>query len=96
MTFQNKRLGIILLSIATLLLLPLIAMQFTHDVDWKLPDFIIMGSLLLGTGLLVEFVLRKVKKTGYRITVCGVILLMFFLIWAELAVGVFGTPLAGS
>lgn len=96
MTFQNKRLSIILLSIATLLLLPLVAMQFTHEVDWKLPDFTIMGALLLVTGLTCEFVMRKVKKVGYRIIICGAALLLFFLIWAELGVGVFGTPFAGS
>ena len=93
---QNKRLIGILLTIAFILLIPLIAMQFTDEVDWKLPDFAIMGGLLLGTGLLCEFVMRKVKKIEHRILICGALLLALFLIWAELAVGIFGTPLAGS
>lgn len=71
-------------------------MQFTHEVDWKPNDFVIMGGLLLGTGLLCELVMRKVKKVGYRIAVCATVLFLFLLIWAELAVGVFGTPFAGS
>ncbi len=96
MITQNKRLIGILLSAGLLLLVPLIAMQFSNEVDWKLSDFVIMGSLLLGTGLICEFILRNVKKFKYRIAICGAVLLVFLLIWAELAVGIFGTAFAGS
>jgi hypothetical protein len=43
-----------------------------------------------------ELVMRTVKKTSHRIAVCGAVLAAFLLIWIELAVGLFGTPLAGS
>lgn len=85
-----------MLTVALLLLVPFIAMQFTNEVDWSSSDFVIMGGLLLGTGLLIELVIRKVKKTGYRIAICGAVLVTFLLIWLELAVGIFGTPFAGS
>lgn len=85
-----------MLAVAILLLIPLVAMQFTNEVDWSLSDFLIMGVLLLGTGLLCELVLRKVKTTGRRLAIIAAILFVFFLIWAELAVGIFGTPFAGS
>lgn len=93
---ENKRLGVILLIIVTILLIPLLAMQFTDQVDWDLFDFIVMGILLLGTGLSCELVLRKVKKTSHRIIICSILLILLFLIWAELAVGIFGSPFAGS
>lgn len=93
---KNKRLTGIVLTVALLLLIPLIAMQFTDEVDWSPFDFVIMGILLLGTGLMSEFVMRKVKKNQYRIILVGAILIAFLLIWAELAVGIFGTPFAGS
>ena len=96
MTIQNKRLIGIVTTVVLLLLIPLIAMQFTNEVDWKLFDFIVMGGLLLGTGLLCELVLRKVKKRDYRFLLIGLILIALLLIWAELAVGIFGTPFAGS
>lgn len=96
MTKQNKRLMLILAGVLTLLFIPLIAMQFSKDVDWKISDFTIMGVLLLGIGLTCEFVLRKVKSKKGRILLCGAVLLVFLLIWAELAVGIFGTPFAGS
>ena len=93
---QNKRLIGIVLTVVLLLLIPLIAMQFTKEVDWKLIDFVVMGVLLIGTGLLCELVMRKVKKVGHRIIICGVVLVALLLIWAELAVGIFGTPFAGT
>jgi hypothetical protein len=93
---QNKRLIGIVLAVALLLLIPLIAMQFTDEVKWDRRDFAIMGVLLLGTGLMCEFVMRKVTKIEYRIAICVAILAALLLIWIELAVGIFGTPFAGS
>lgn len=93
---KKESLIIILSAVVILLLIPFIAMQFTNEVDWKILDFTIMGILLFGTGLLCELVIRKVKNIQNRILLCGGILFVFLLIWAELAVGIFGTPFAGS
>ena len=86
---ENKRFSWILLTVTLLLLIPLIAMEFTDEVNWTLLDFIAAGVLLLATGLMCELVLRKVKKTKHRIAICLAILAMLLLIWAELAVGIF-------
>jgi len=93
---KNRRLIIILSIAGILLLIPFIAMQFTNEVDWDIFDFLIMGVLLSGTGLLCELVMRKVEGRLNRIIICGAVLFVFFLIWAELAVGLFGSPFAGS
>jgi hypothetical protein len=93
---KNKRLIIILASASTLLLIPLLAMQFTNEVNWSVSDFVIMGGLLFGTGLLCELIMRKVKSVTNRMIICGAVLFVFFLIWVELAVGLFNTPFAGS
>jgi hypothetical protein len=88
---------IIILSVTTFLLaIPLVAMQFTNEVDWTLSDFVTAGVLLLSTGLAIELVIRNLKAGTLRTIVLVVILLALFLIWAELAVGIFGTPFAGS
>jgi dipeptide/tripeptide permease len=92
---KNKSLKIILTAVAILLVIPFIAMQFTDEVSWTIFDFIIMGALLLSTGFLCELTIRKVSKTKYRIILCIVILAAFLIIWAELAVGILGTPFAG-
>ncbi len=96
MITQNKRLIGIVFTVALLLLIPFIAMQFSNEVNWSVFDFTVAGVLLLSTGLLCELVLRKVPKTEHRIAICAAILAVLFLIWAELAVGIFGTPFAGS
>ena len=96
MIMQNKRLIGIVLTVALLLLIPLIAMQFTNGVNWSLFDFVVAGVLLFGTGLACELVLRKVKKIQHRVILCATLLALLFIIWAELAVGIFGTPLGGQ
>lgn len=93
---KNKRLLAILSFIGLVLLIPFVAMQFTNEVNWSSSDFIIMGALLLTTGLACEWVIRKAKVLKYRILYCGIIILALMLIWAELAVGIFGSPIAGS
>lgn len=96
MIMQNRRLIGIVITVTILLTIPLIAMQFTNEVNWTLSDFIVAGVLLYGTGLLCEFVMRKVTKTEHRIAICALILVLLLLTWVELAVGIFGTPFAGS
>ena len=93
---QNKRLIIIILISLFLLLIPLIAMQFTDEVNWTTIDFIIAGCLLLGAGLLSEIVLRKIKKLSYKAGLLIAILIIVILIWIELAVGIFGTLFSGN
>jgi len=70
-----------------ILLIPLIAMQFTEEVQWTFSDFLIMGILLFVTGVLVEFSLMKGGK--YKLLVTGLIVLAFLWLYAELAVGIF-------
>lgn len=93
---QNKRLMAILAAAAVLLSVPLIAMRFTAEVKWDVFDFIVGGILLFGTAFAIEIALRLVRDFWHRVAVCAGILFFLFLIWAELAVGVFGTPFAGS
>lgn len=96
MVTKYKRPIGIMAIIAGILFIPLIAMQFTKEVNWSPADFLVMGVLLLITGLLVELVLRKVQTIKNKIIICGVILAILFLVWAELAVGIFDTPFAGN
>ena len=96
MTIQNKRFAGILLTVTVLLLIPLVAMRFTTEVNWTLSDFVVAGILLFGTGLLCELVLRTVTKTEYRFALCAALLTALVLVWIEIAVGIFGSPIAGS
>ena len=62
MTFINTRRFVIFVSIVLLLTIPLVAMLFTDQVNWTFTDFMVAGILLGGTGILIEYVLRKLKK----------------------------------
>ncbi len=93
---QNKRFIGIVLTVVILLLIPLIAMQFTDEVNWTIFDFFVAAILLLGTGLMFELAIRKINKIKFRIAACVVLLVALLLIWAELAVGIFGTPFSGN
>lgn len=92
----SKRHLIILCSILVLLAIPFAAMQFSSEVNWSLFDFLVAGGLLLALGFSIDFVARKVKSFNNKIIAIVAIVILFLLVWAELAVGVFGTALAGS
>lgn len=96
MMVRNRRLQIIILTITTLLLIPLIAMLFTDEVNWSLFDFIAAGMLLMGTSLACELIMKRVSKLSLRITLCVLLLVTLLLVWIELAVGLFGTRFAGN
>lgn len=96
-----KRLGSkqflrVLLGTAALLMVPFVAMQFTREVDWTAFDFVVAAVLLAGTGMLVEVAAAWLRTRRARWTAVAVIALGFALVWAELAVGIVGSPLAGS
>lgn len=93
---QNKIFAWIALGTGALLSIPLIAMQFTREVDWGLEDFVIMSILLFGTGYIFVAVSR-VTPRKYRLLIGIGFLMALLAVWAHLAVGIVDTwPLAGS
>lgn len=73
-----------------LLLVPLVAMQFTNEVNWDVADFIIMGALLFGTGFSFVLFTRYVTDIIYRVAIGFALGITLFMIWANLAVGLIG------
>lgn len=93
---KAKKIIRIVLMAAIILAIPLVAMQFSDDWNWKLSDFVIIGIIVVGAGLLYEFVASKLKTPKQRMLFGILVALAVLLTWAELAVGLFGTPFAGS
>ncbi len=91
-----KNYRVILIIVIVILLIPLIAMQFTTEIVWTPIDFLVAGVLLFGTGVILDLILKKVRKPYYRITLSVALFIILILIWAELAVGIFGSPFAGT
>ena len=95
LSIQNR-----LAIIIALALLPLVViftvMQFSAEVNWSLFDFVVAGGLLFSTGLACEWALRKAKTPRMKLLLIAAVILGFLMVWVELAVGVFGSPFAGS
>lgn len=75
--------------IAAILLLPLVAMQFTDEVNWTAFDFAAAGVLLVGAGLVWEVATRLVSERPRRLVIAAVLVLVVALLWAQGAVGIF-------
>ncbi len=71
-------------------------MKFFDKVDWSAFDFMVMGFLLLSLGLGLHVVWIKGKNFKQRNILIILLIFLFILIWAELAVGLFGTPFSGT
>lgn len=89
----QKTIGI---SVAVLLLVPFFAMQLTKEVNWSGLDFVLMGFLLTVVGFTCEYFYRKIANRTVKIALIISVLILFLLIWAELAVGIFNSPISGS
>ena len=85
---RNSIFAWIAAATVVLLSIPLIAMQFTEQVNWGSEDFVAMGLLLLGTGCLFVLVSRKTPRK-YWLAIGLVSATLFLYAWAELAVGIF-------
>lgn len=78
-------------TIVLILLIPLLAMQFSNEVHWTLSDFIFAGGLLFGTGFIYILVTRMTVNTAYRVAVGFALFTGLFLIWVNAAVGIIGS-----
>lgn len=96
MILDRQKTTIIFAVPVLLLLLALLGNTFVKGWNWSVSDFLIAAVLLFGTAFFVNLVIRSKRKILSKLAICFVILLVLVLIWAELAVGIFGSPFAGS
>ncbi len=76
---------------AALLLLPLVAMQLTSEVNWDESDFIVMGAMLVAACGTFEMAARASGSIAYRVAAGIAVVATFLLIWINLAVGIIGS-----
>jgi hypothetical protein len=76
---------------ALILLLPLVAMQFTDEVVWDANDFAVIGAMLFGACGAYELAARTTGNIAYRAAVGVAVVAAFILIWINLAVGIIGS-----
>lgn len=75
---------------ALVLCIPLVAMQFTSEVDWDGTDFIVAGTIIGGIGLMAEFLVRISRDGLYRAGAACALAAVFLTVWSNLAVGIIG------
>ena len=73
-----------------LLLLPLVAMQFTEEVQWTLLDFVVFGAMLAGACGAYELAARASGNGVYRTAAGVAVMAAFILVWLSLGVGIIG------
>ena len=73
-----------------LILTPLVAMQFTREVDWDGADFIFAAIIFAIVGGLLELSVRLTKNWFARAGAFFAVLAGFAVIWANTAVGMIG------
>jgi hypothetical protein len=77
------------------LLIPLVGVIF-FDLDWSGFDFLVMALLILSLSILINLILYYTDSSMLKLLLIFIVAILFLLIWAELAVGIFGTPFAGN
>jgi len=77
-------------AIPVLLLIPLVAMQFTEEVAWDAFDFAFLGGMMVGVGIALELAARKTSDSAYRIGMGLALAGGFVTLWVNGAVGIIG------
>ena len=79
------------LGTGLLLLIPLVAMQFTKEVNWTGSDFVFAGVVLFGAGLAFVLLARLGNSVPYKLGVGVGVGAGLLLVWANAAVGLVGS-----
>lgn len=75
---------------ALILLLPLIAMRFTSEVNWTAGDFIFAALLMGIVGVALELTVRMTRSSAHRAGVAAALATAFLTVWINGAVGMIG------
>lgn len=92
----TRRMLALIAIVMAVLMVPFVGMQFSTQVAWTLRDFVMAGLLLFGAGMVYELSRTILLHTRQRV-IAGIIVGVGVCVgWVELAVGLFGSPFAGS
>ncbi len=86
----RKRIIVLGLAVACVLLVPLVAMQFTKEVVWTFSDFVFAAVVLFGAGLTYILIARQSGNMAYRAAIGLAVATGLLVVWANGAVGLIG------
>jgi hypothetical protein len=87
---QNRSILWLAMITVTILAIPLVAMQFSSEWDWKPFDFLLAGALIFGSGLAFILIARRMPSRLYRAGLAVAIGTCFLIVWVNGAVGFVG------
>ena len=93
---EYKRFLSFLIASIILLAIPSIANNNAIFFNWTTYDFVIAGIILISLSIGIEVIIRSIKKKKNKPLLIFLLSAIFILLFIEIAVGVFGSPLAGN
>lgn len=87
---HNRKFLLLVAITGGLLLVPLVAMQFTEEVSWSPGDFIIAGGLFMGCGLVYLALTSQATTPLFKAAAGLAVATALWLVWLNLAVGLIG------
>ena len=72
------------------LLIPLVAMQISREVNWTISDFLFAALMIGVVGIAFELTVRASPSRSYRGGVAAALAASFLIVWATGAVGMIG------
>lgn len=89
---KTKDFLVVALAPLLLLLVPLVAMRFTAEVNWTSSDFVVAWVLLAGTAFAYRLLAtRKIANLAYRAGAALAVAASLLIVWINLAVGIIGS-----
>lgn len=95
MTKQQKT-ALIFAIPSLLMVAAFISNHFVEGFNWTGSDFLIAAILLFGTASFIYMIVSSKLSVRAKTIISIVIILLLMIIWVEMAVGLFGSPIAGS
>jgi hypothetical protein len=93
---RHKVMAAMVLLTALAVVANLVAMQMTDEVSWSAFDFAALTVFLLGVGLVIEVATAAFRSSTHKVAIGAVVAVAAAVVFVELAVGLVGSPIAGS
>ena len=93
---KKERIARSILAAEMVLLVPLLGMALSDEWDWGPLDFILISVLLAFIGLAYQLIVTGIRNNTWHTAIGIVLAASMILLWIEMAVGLFGSPIAGS